>query len=245
MLYPIFVTTFRLKFHPDDATATLRQIKEFFESIGGINVRVFKTKSVEYQIVWGYSISGVDAYQVALEKGKELMITFGRNVVATHNDMYGDAGAEVVTAILQDCNCVSFFPEVTIPIATACDTSCGFSKSRNPIVLSKFRLLIHPEDVHGLLQKWKELSESFGILDLRFFQLTSQEYLQIYTYPVRTVHDYHRLTAAKKEFMKFCEEQLEVLDIQLLGNLPTEIRSLWVQAWRPSVVAGEITFLEE
>jgi hypothetical protein len=234
----IFVTVFRFKFHPDIIRQHLKTIKDTMQSMQGVTwVRVFKLNNMDYQFIWDHPACSLEQYRTHGEKGKAVMASFHGQVSIIYNGIYGDASPDMISAVIQDWNSDFFANEVQIPQATPWKTS-----TTDALAILKLHINLHSEDAKEALKKWTESGEKMGISDIRYFQMTNQDYVQICTSSWKNMEEYGRAGNVGKELVQSMAGKIEIKEMQLYGEYPPDVQTAWMGHWHPTVVATEIKF---
>jgi hypothetical protein len=230
--------TLRFKYHPDQTKEHVKKILGVMKEIQLINARCFKINSTDYQFWFAYGHHPMEKFQADSGKLQEVIKSHQGNVTIPTCAMYGDCGADVVSAILQSWPCETYADEVELPTPS----HHWQLVPTNPICFMKLRINLHQDEARQVLKQWKELEESLGVQDLRTYQLNSQDYVLLADFPVKTMDEYRRHSTAALDFMKKHEKEVILLDNQMFGDLPAAVLSAGLQEWKPSVVACEMKF---
>jgi hypothetical protein len=224
---------FRLKYHPEAAKEALKKLKGLFTDIGGTNVRIFKVNNLDYHFFFNYTNTSVEKYRLDGQKGRDLLASFQGNVVINPGFIHGNCSPDVISCLMQDWHS-SYYNEVQV------GQPAKLLSSTDPICIVKMRLNVHQDDVKDLLKKWNDLGVSEGIPDLRFYQISAQDYVQLYSFPWKNMEAYNSAATKCTEFLKAHETQITLTDVQAFGDFAPDVMSAAMQHWHPSVVAFEV-----
>jgi hypothetical protein len=149
-----------------------------------------------------------------------------------------ECGADVVSAILQDWNSEFFLDEVHLPT----DRPVNALSSTDPIVVAKYRLNVQADEAKELMKRLKKIKESHGVHDLRVYQSTGQDYVHVFSFPVKTMEQYHQYTGEALEFYKTNAKEIQLTTCSVFGDMPAAVYNAAIADFHPEIVASEVKF---